>query len=889
MRNERPSHISVEGGAEVPPQVEETEGADAEAREAAEAAEGVRSGILVSLGNKLWERVPGFDIKAARERIQNLKPAEIKKALSTREFWGRAAEKVFTGSSGAVAGRITRYGLGAATGGVGYAIAMGGGAVGGAVVKGLEVYIRERKREISRDEFVEKARALRELREEGGPLKHQAFEEKEQERLAHLDQYLELTKTETPEGSPDETDEQKKEKDDLYRELRKEVGVRWGEVLRGARNGAIVGAIGGAAGEGLMHLLGLRETAQAVNAAQDAVRSAAKTAKDATINEGLCNKMTAAAREASAKTYEKVVGRGIQHLEDQDFIGLIGNGEGTTHVARKMIHDYIAQELALGKNYTPGKAQLVYAEDYLRKVFEKTPDLGIAGGFRIKGEQIRSVIALAGVDDAGEVLTHDQIANLNKNWVGKISEKTWKGMLDYSSVSNPQNNFSEGIFDIAKSQAEQTANGEVARCAKAAAAEASRQLRDKAVRELARASAQDWLRTKIDVGLVGLVGAAAAARFALKKKSKPAKIPSEVATPPEEVPQDEVVEPAVPADDATRKPEVIEPVIPELRRRWWQRRKRDEPSGALREGDHAESKVDEAADTAAALAREREQEERRRQEFERIQEERIQREKEEEFQRKLASDGVPEDLRSHSLEEEKNKLEADPFVRAVRSKGISVDEGSYTYRIPNVEDMGKSEGLRTINFTSYTDYRAYLEKMTFEQRVWVPTIQYSGGHHKGRPTNGIWSGFWGDVEALPEDAKREVYDLMNKAKEGLLADEIREKPEVNNETLNELQDEIGRRFPYDTSGFRVGERDLDIPELQTYNGMKKLMDVLGSFRPPLRLENTLIRISTRSEIGPSRYQGFKTEVKIDPSLSEDRMKEYLERAAEETKRISGKP
>lgn len=726
MPPERPLHISPSDGPEVPRRVEGTEGTGAEARETAEVAEGVKKGIIASLGNKLWERVPSFDSKAARERIQNLKPADVMKALSAKEFWGRVAGKVFVGSSGAVAGRITRYGLGAVTGGAGYAIAMGGGAVGGAVVKGLEVYIRERKREVSRDEFVEKAFQYREKDEkvdrdldasvkaeedERGQIitvrQRTERERKIGEMRSCLDRYLELTKTETPEGSSDETDEQKKEKDDLYRELKREVGVRWGEVLRGARNGAIVGAIGGAAGEGLMHLLGLRETAQAASAATETAKNVARTAKDETVNQALCNKMSEAAREAGGKTYEKAIEQSLQKLTDQDFIGLIGKGEVATHAARRMIHDYITQELALGKNYVPGKAQLVYTEDYLSKVLEKNRNLVIANGFRIKGVHIKLALSLAGVDQEGvKLLTDDQIANLNKNWVGKISKNIWDKILDYSGVSNSQNNFAGEMINVAKQQAEKAMNGEVARCAEAAANEANRQIQDAIGRGVVRTAAQNWLMGNLVVGAIalGTAGASLGTRFALNKK-----------------------------------------------------------------------KPKEEEDGNAAFERKREG---FKQEHERKQEE------EKKLQRELAALGVPKEFRSRSIKEERAKLEFDPLMRILRSKGIRVEKGNIEYTVPNVEDMKKEQAIsiRTITFTSYTDYRAYLERRTAEERRWVSRTCYADGSRKGKPMMNIWKKFG---ENIPEDVKVEVNNLEDKAREGLLADEFRGKREV--ETAKETR------------------------------------------------------------------------------------------------------
>lgn len=448
-----------------------------------------------SLMSGLWEKVPGFDIKSARE---NFKAREFFKTVSNKKIIrditvGDVLVSFSAGGAGAGAARATRYGLGVMTGGAGYPIAMAGGAVSGAVAQGIRTYVSERKREISPDELIEKVRAL----------------EKKDLRIhpnlnAKLNRYLELTDKE--EISEELSGELTKEKNDLYRELKREFGVRWEQIGRGVLRGALIGAVGGVVGNALINYFGLvRETAEHASAA---LKGASGAAKDEAVGEALRQKMQMAATEAHAKTFEKAIAAGVEGLKEKDFTEVAQKGEGLTHIARKLIADYLTQREALGladPKMEPG--QLVYAEDLLRKtVLGGDSVVKIGDNFKLKGDRIWDVLLKA------KELNQEQIENLRNKWVKGIGQKAW----EHSSVFNPDNDFAKEILEQAKEQAAEAAKTEAAKLGEQAAGEAIRQAGGEIGAKTSQA-AQSWFSGKVIAwGLLGGAGAAGLG-LALKK------------------------------------------------------------------------------------------------------------------------------------------------------------------------------------------------------------------------------------------------------------------------------------------------------------------------------------------------------------------------------------
>jgi len=106
---------------------------------------------------------------------------------------------------------------------------------------------------------------------------------------------------------------------------------------------------------------------------------------------------------------------------------MAAKGDGQTQLARKLIRDFIAQDQALGSDLKLDKAQLIYAEDTLRRNFGEAmvkPDQV----FSIKGEKIMEAIKQA------KNLSAEKLQNIQDNFVPKISEETWRKMTDYGSV-----------------------------------------------------------------------------------------------------------------------------------------------------------------------------------------------------------------------------------------------------------------------------------------------------------------------------------------------------------------------------------------------------------------------------------------------------------------------
>ncbi len=881
-----------------------------------EAAEGVRQGILASLKSRFWKQVPGAE--AAIEDFEE--PAEVSegetsdtpkehskaiqffKKVMGKQVWGRSVGTLLAGAvGGSAASRLTRLGLGVLTGGAGYGVAMAGGAASGAVVEGIKVYASERKREVAHNEFVE--RAVR-----------QGKQEMLQDRL---DRYLELTQEETPgEFTP--------EKQELYRELRKELGgVRGKEIMKGCLKGAAIGAVGGLIGEGLMNWLGVKEAfaqAPGTGGAGAAVKGEASRA--------LQEKMAAVGREAHAKAYEKAIEAGAEALKQKDFAAIVEKGQGGTHIARKLIADYIGQNGHLTGGVGMGRAQLVYAEDLMRKtLLGKEHALQIGERFTLKGQQILDVLSKA------NELSKEQVDNLNKKWVGKISQKTWERVLDYSHPFTAENNFAGTIIKQANEYATTVADSEVARFAQQAAQEVAPQAVQTGAEQLGQQAggaakavghiateaakpiieksgeqtgfieaAQNWLHSRtarIAMGAGLALGGGLVAYQIVKRRASrrgDGKVAGALGTGEPEVidlergvdstdfvppPSGPAAEPAFAEPEATAQ-ETGEPTAAPERPR--SIREPQPPRRGVR------ARIGEALGRYRGRWRARGEQRRAAAEPELIN-------PEQRLQQQLAEYGIPEDLRSSSLEEEQRKLSADPLNKFLREQGIiSTDEDRMWFRSPNVDDLGKTEGIRVMYFRSYTDYRAYLEGMTPAQRRWAKEIVTIQGNSR-QNTLGVtrYPRVGERIDALEPEQRRLVDDLIENAITGVLADEFRNRPKVNFTTIRGLCSQFNERFPWGEYMMKMEYYSADNPnfsELEIYNGTERLINVLtGFFRsspPSLDFSNTVIGVGEGgTHLWPYATSGysFQVQIEVDPSLSEDEMREYLIGAVEEAKRL----
>jgi len=362
-------------------------------------------------------------------KFKEIKIPQVSKLLGKRKIFGSPAIDFLAGmGTGAAVRMATRWGLGWVTGGSGYLIAAASGAAAGGAVEGLRSYQREKARlkeksytDVDFDHFLLEARGKR---------WHDKLE-----RYFELDERIDLS------------GEKIRLRQVIENKLRTSEarGVIFKkEFWRGVGKGAAIGAIGGLAGAYIgdlvgQYLFGTEEmkqaTKEAAKAGDEARRQALELAKEK-------------AADAYSKTYEAVTFSGLKGLEEKTFTAMAGKGEGLTHMARKLIGDYLVQQQALGgdgfSDVFLGKAELVYAEDLMRKTLlggDRVVQLG--ENFKLKGAQIWDIIKSA------RGISEGQIENLNKEWVWQIKDKTWAEMLDYSKPYNADNNFSKEIINRA--------------------------------------------------------------------------------------------------------------------------------------------------------------------------------------------------------------------------------------------------------------------------------------------------------------------------------------------------------------------------------------------------------------------------------------------------------
>lgn len=393
---------------------------------------------------KEWaERLRSFgqNIPDLRGLTGKIKVPEFLKTLEKKKIFGQTAKDllIYAGAGMAVRG-LTRWGLGAATGGSGYLLAAGSGALAGGMIEGIKAYRQEKGREISRDEIVDKVIQMR-----------------ESDLKDRLERYLDLTQAETP-------PEFSEEKNLLYQEFKKEFGVRRAEIVKGALRGAAIGAVGGVAGAYLADLAGeylpkLKDYFTGAGG-KEAIEGARKE-----IGEEALREMRERAADAYNKALEQAVEAGRTGLQEQAWTGVIDPSEGITHAAREAMHDYIVEQRKLGHMVSLEKAQLVYAEDALRKMFaERIVQPGEI--FQWSGSALNEVI------EKSRGLSEAELENLQKNWVGKIKDQTWQKILNYDSVINADNKFSQEILDRAAKEAAEASQKEAVGAGRGAAQDA---------------------------------------------------------------------------------------------------------------------------------------------------------------------------------------------------------------------------------------------------------------------------------------------------------------------------------------------------------------------------------------------------------------------------------
>ena len=405
-----------------------------------------------TISEKKHLRVVGEIIGALAQYFQNLKEnggekfEEINEKIKSSEF--QESLKNFLDVRKIFGTRVATFGAGmgaamgvkflvktALGGGTGIVAGAAVGAISGAVLEGVKNFISESKR----------------IRE--NPLAKKEFETKIQKigkekikSTEKMDRYLEIADSRNPELFA--------EKKDLWSGLYRELDFKsekFGAFLKGAwqggKRGGFYGALGGLVTYLLTDLSGHSGEAPEIS-------GSAQISKGDLAGAALPDPDTEIfkIREAAVQTYTSShagsLASGLEDLNSRVFKISLEKGEGLTNAARKLLHDFIAEQNALGKEISLSREQMVFAEDYYLKHFLEGklepgmlhPDAVIEGSGNGLFEAVK------------EAQNLKDTSNL-KEFAAKVLDKEWDRMSDYHAPFNPANNFAEEILNNASDRA----------------------------------------------------------------------------------------------------------------------------------------------------------------------------------------------------------------------------------------------------------------------------------------------------------------------------------------------------------------------------------------------------------------------------------------------------
>lgn len=787
------------------------------------------------------DRMREFKIPGA-ETLKKFSTKELVEKLGGKKIFGRPAlDLLVSAGTGAGVRTTFRYGLGALTGGWGYVLGSAMGAVSGALVDGALSHHREieRQKGLKDEEF---ERFLQEARGKN-------------EKLAgKIDLYLdyERIKNEAPEAISE--DRQK---------IREFLENKFARIAyrNGAIRGAMIGAIGGFAGAFLSDWVTTKlgwKIPGAENLAE--ARKAAKSAG----GEALRQQIEAAATEASGKAYENAIKAGVMTLDAESFSVLAERGDGATHIARRLIHDYIVERQALlGKNFVlPDKAELVYAEDYLRRELFK----GVAPErhkmYQATGQKIAEALGNA------YGLTGEETANLNKNWViwnkstGRgIRADTWKAMLDYKMLNFQGNNFSKEILEKAKSGA--------ASAAKRAGAEAAKALATPPSSPAASEAAESWFKTSWLKWGLGAAGGALALGAGLKYHEAIASGAGRMGRSF-----------ARSTGRAGKDVAIIGRELGEFGREMTQPLR-----GLAQIGSPIAKGLRESLRRSA---------EKRGESLRKIAEARVARETDEE-------QGPAVDVEAQRLEAEKaqiaeaarleaartekerveheKKLAADPVRKLFQEFGQTVKPGDFEYKVPSKEALEAGSG-KVLSFDNYPDFCEYVRSLSHKQRVeaesWKVTMAKGTKLETSGPALAIWANKnFNDKHKANPELERRYNEMYPKIIKGLLADEYRSLPEKEDPqyAIEPLMDELKAKFKGESFSF-YRRSDSEIPLEEEVEGLRKLSRALERVRIQGAWSRHLFGFMIgKRGVNIDSYGNLLIE--IDPSLSEEELGRYI--------------
>ncbi|MBI1974955.1 MAG: hypothetical protein HYS57_01185, partial [Parcubacteria group bacterium] len=531
---------------------------------------------------------------------------------------------------------------------------------------------------------------------------------------------------------------------------------------------------------------------------------------------------------------------GTNELHAHTFSITAEKGEGLTHIARKLVHDFLVEQKDLGGEAGLSKAQIVYAEDLLRRQLEGTVEPGET--FQIGGAQI------AGVVERAKNLTELQVKNIETRWVPRIDGSTWKKILDYSTNYGKENNVSDAVIQRAKEAA--TAK------AQAAAEEAGRALSEAppVVSPQAVLAKDAWFKgvwvAYLGAGMVaGGVGALGYKyRGVLKEKVARTieRLEKNLFAEDSGVEIEKEVESGALENDVSPEREEGEGAVPK------ETVPKDTAKG--KKGFFARKAEEKRAAEEVRRTREREKEESRR-----------------------ASE--------REKEEAEKRFAVDPLVRFLASKGKKVTLGEVTYRGLVPEDIGK-EQAGNVSFEDYSTFRRYVDGLTLWQRVKMRMYH----DHEHNRSFGIFAPpeFWGELKKDPE-LEREFFEVQDRALRGLLPDEyggIPANKEVTKETVDALRSSISEEFRKETGSRRslsVYASNLSVFPEETYEGLLKLREALKDIPKDVQISLVEEASGIVSLGRENRLDGWGS-IEIQPGLTVQEMVVFLKKVIPESVR-----
>ena len=402
--------------------------------------------------------------EAAPRLPENLQTLEKKnelgkgiwKKLQETKIFGAPADHLVAFGGAAAARMAVKYGLKAGFGLSGYALA----AAGGGIYRGGREWLRGRKEQYSIASWIQELESMSGL---DLAQKHQILGKalagskikgdrgEIAAKMRDIETQLGISKAEEAAGAKDSKErikrflEERKKSfaaTDLSAEAQKifqdmlsarKKKVFW-RVTRGALVGAAMGAAGAAAAEAVS---AFAEKYMSDVTPQHAEAAAAKvrTLKDAA--KGMLMEKRMALNELAMQ-------KAMEWLPQREFVAHAEQGEGVTHLARKLIHDYLTEgnKLAPQGELTP--AQLIYAEDSLRHMIG---DKALALGEEVKvdGSKITDAIAQA------RGLAAEKLESIKQDYVGKVSGQAWEKVQNYDHIFDAGNRMAaEQAFEEAK-------------------------------------------------------------------------------------------------------------------------------------------------------------------------------------------------------------------------------------------------------------------------------------------------------------------------------------------------------------------------------------------------------------------------------------------------------